>query len=134
MKQVIAILTTLAAVGLGITAKLHRGRRAPDTAVVSTSAAQPERNTTKLSEAEIRDSDIAFYERRAKQDSTSAGDRTQLAMLYMDRARSTGAFSDYQRAEALARRSLSLRSARNGQAFSILAAALLARHDFVDAH
>ena len=83
-----------------------------------------------LSESEIRDRDIAFFERRADEDTASANDRSQLAILYMDRARATGGFSDYQRAEGLARKSLSLRTDHNTQTFGLLAAALLARHDF----
>jgi len=86
-----------------------------------------------LSESEIRDRNIVFYEQRAARDTLGASDRSQLAMLYMDRARSTGAFTDYQRAETVARRSLALRTDHNSQTFSLLAAALLARHDFSDA-
>ena len=89
--------------------------------------------TPTLSESEIRDRDIQFFERRAKEDTASANDRTQLAILYMNRARATGGFSDYERAEQLARRSLALRTAHNGQTFGLLAAALLARHDFAGA-
>ena len=86
-----------------------------------------------VSEANVRDREIAFYERRASEDTASAGDRSQLATLYMARARSTGGFGDYQRAEQLARRSLALRTEHNGSTFSLLAGALLARHDFVQA-
>lgn len=86
-----------------------------------------------LSESEIRDLDIAFYERRAAEDTIGAGDRSQLAALYMDRARATGGFADYQRAERLARRSLALRTEHNSQTFGLLASALLARHDFAQA-
>jgi tetratricopeptide (TPR) repeat protein len=87
----------------------------------------------RLSESEIRERDIAFFERRVKEDTLSATDRSQLAALYMDRARSTGGFADYGRAEQLARRSLTLRTAHNSQTFGLLAAALLARHDFSQA-
>jgi len=86
-----------------------------------------------VSESDIRDRDIAFYERRATEDTASAGDRSQLATLYMARAQATGGFSDYQRAEDLARRSLVLRTEHNGATFSLLAGALLARHDFAGA-
>ena len=86
-----------------------------------------------LSESEIRDRDIAFFERRVKEDTIDATDRSQLAALYMDRARATGGFTDYGRAEQLARRSLALRTAHNSQTFSLLASALLARHDFAQA-
>jgi tetratricopeptide (TPR) repeat protein len=87
----------------------------------------------RMTESEIRDLDISFYERRAAEDSASAGDRAQLAGLYLQRARTSGSFADYERAESVARRSLSLRTAHNGQTFSLLASALLARHDFVGA-
>ena len=86
-----------------------------------------------LSESEIRDRDIVFYERRAAEDTSSALDRSQLATLYMERARSTGAFTDYQRAEKLARWSLAIRTTRNGPTFGLLASALLARHEFKQA-
>ena len=89
--------------------------------------------TPTLPESEIRDRDIQFFERRAKEDTASANDRTLLALLYMNRARATGGFSDYERAEQLARRSLALRTAHNEQTFTLLAAALLARHDFAGA-
>jgi tetratricopeptide (TPR) repeat protein len=88
---------------------------------------------TMLSEGEIRDRDIAFFERRAEEDTISAADRSQLATLYMDRARATGGFADYGRAEQLARRSLALRTEHNSQTFGLLASALLARHDFAQA-
>ena len=86
-----------------------------------------------LSESEIRERDIAFYERRVNEDTLGASDRSQLAALYMDRARATGGFSDYERAERLARRSLALRTEHNSQTFGLLASALLARHDFAQA-
>ena len=87
----------------------------------------------RLSESEIRDLDIAFFEKRAAEDTIGANDRARLAMLYMDRARTSGSFSDYERAEQLARKSLALRTDHNTQTFNLLAAALLARHDFADA-
>src|SRR5437868_9501557 len=86
-----------------------------------------------LSESEIRERDIALFERRIGEDTLSATDRSQLAALYMDRARATGGFTDYERAERLARRSLTLRTEHNSQTFGLLASALLARHDFAEA-
>ena len=106
-------------------------RRTHDSRTASTIAHAPADSF--LPESEIRDRNIVFYEQRAARDTLGASDRSQLAMLYMDRARSTGAFADYQRAETLARRSLALRTDHNSQTFSLLAAALLARHDFSDA-
>ena len=104
---------------------MRTGRRMPSAVVAATAPT--------LSESEIRDRDIAFFEARAKEDTSSANDRTQLATLYMDRARTTGAFTDYERAERLARRSLELRKGHNEPAFGLLASALLARHDFAKA-
>ena len=77
--------------------------------------------------------DIAFYESRAARDPQGAIDRARLATLYVQRARETGDDGDYRRAESLARAALSLRSARNEQAFATLAATLLAQHRFVEA-
>lgn len=87
----------------------------------------------KLTETEIRDRDIAFYERRAGEDTASAGDRAQLAALYLQRARTGGSFADFERAERVARQSLHLRTAHNAQTFALLASALMARHDFIGA-
>src|SRR6266545_3133699 len=56
-----------------------------------------------------------------------------LAALYLQRARETGAFEDYRRAERLARRSLALRVAHNGKTYALLAATLLAQHRFTEA-
>src|SRR6185436_1851554 len=112
----------IATLAIGLTAVRTRAHRSlPSVAIPTTT------------ESEIRDLDIAFYERRAAEDPESAGDRAQLAGLYLQRARTSGGFTDYARAEQVARRSLSLRTAHNGQTFSLLASALLARHDFVGA-
>ena len=86
-----------------------------------------------MPESEIRDRDIAFYEHRAVEDTASASDRALLAGLYLQRARTSGSFADYDRAEQVARRSLALRTAHNEQTFALLASALLARHDFAGA-
>ncbi|MDB4883414.1 MAG: hypothetical protein JWL95_2180 [Gemmatimonadetes bacterium] len=82
---------------------------------------------------DIRTRNIAFYERRIGEDPNGAADRSLLAALYMQRARATGDYTDYARAERLARRSLALRVAHNSQTFSLLASALLARHAFAEA-
>jgi len=80
-----------------------------------------------------RDADIGFYAARVARDSIGAADRARLAALYLQRARETGDFADSRRAEALARRSLALRVAHNGQAYVLLASALLAQHRFTEA-
>jgi tetratricopeptide (TPR) repeat protein len=122
-------LTALTVVGVVVlTAWWFKGHFTPRRMPVSRVAID-----AMLSEGEIRDRDIAFFERRVNEDTIGASDRSQLAALYMDRARATGGFNDYARAERLARRSLALRTAHNSQTFGLLASALLARHDFAQA-
>jgi tetratricopeptide (TPR) repeat protein len=84
-------------------------------------------------EEDRRARDIVFYERRVLEDTASAVDQGVLAGLYMQRARATGDFADFARAERLARSSLARRTSHNGQTFALLASALLARHDFTGA-
>jgi tetratricopeptide (TPR) repeat protein len=84
-------------------------------------------------EARIRDLDIEFYKRRVERDSQSAGDYTQLAGLYLQRARGTADNQDLVRAEQNARHSLQLRTGRNVAAFGVLASSLLAQHRFAEA-
>ncbi len=80
-----------------------------------------------------RDKDIAFYERRAAEDSIGASDRAMLATLYLQRSRQTGNYTDVLRAESLARRSIELRLAHNDYTYATLASALLSEHRFVEA-
>ena len=63
--------------------------------------------------ANIRDLDIAFYTARVSRDPRSARDFTQLAGLYLERARETADNADLARAEQNARHSLALRTGRN---------------------
>jgi tetratricopeptide (TPR) repeat protein len=84
-------------------------------------------------EARIRDLDIEFYRRRVERDPRSAGDYTQLAGLYLQRARGTADNQDLVRAEQNARLSLQLRTGRNAAAFGVLASSLLAQHRFAEA-
>lgn len=85
------------------------------------------------SAAHIRDLDIEFYRARVARDPRSARDFTQLAGLYLQRARETADNEDLGRAEATARRSLALRVGRNDAAFGVLASSLLAQHRFAEA-
>ena len=85
------------------------------------------------SESEIRSLDIEFYERRVAEDSLGASDRSQLATLYLQRARETGSYPDYERAARLARRSLDLRESHNAETYLLLTSALLAKHEFTEA-
>ena len=86
-----------------------------------------------LSESEIRTADIAFYERRVAEDSLSAADRSRMANLYLQRARATGSYIDYDRAASASRSSLRLREGHNQATYVILTSALLAKHEFRDA-
>lgn len=96
-------------------------------------AGSGQRERAPLSESEVRDQDIAFYEARAVRDPEGALDRMQLASLYLQRARERGGEPDLVRAEAAARGSLARRHAHNSSALSVLANVLLAQHRFVEA-
>lgn len=86
-----------------------------------------------MSEVRRRDLNIEFYQKRTRFDTRSARDFTQLAGLYLQRARETADNADLLRAEAAARHSLDLRTGRNGAAFGVLASSLLAQHRFAEA-
>lgn len=88
---------------------------------------------TPLTDAERRDADIVFFQRRVAADPIGAADRARLAALYLQRGRETGDVAAYRRAEQLARRSLALRVAHNAATYGVLTAALLAQHRFNDA-
>lgn len=85
------------------------------------------------SESEIRNRDIEFYQARVARDPRSARDFTQLAALYLQRARETADNGDLVQAEENARRSLALRTGRNSEAFGVLASSLLSQHRFAEA-
>jgi len=86
------------------------------------------------SAARIRDLDIEFYRARTVRDPRSARDFTQLAGLYLQRARETADNADLVRAEETARQSLTLRRGRNDEAVGVLASSLMAQHRFAEAH
>jgi tetratricopeptide (TPR) repeat protein len=80
-----------------------------------------------------RDTQIRVWTTALRQDPASAIALSQLAGLFLQRARETGDDRNYNQAEQYARRSLKLRVNRNGSAFVTLAAALLAQHRFHEA-
>ena len=86
-----------------------------------------------LSETQVRDLDITFYQARIARDPLGARDRAQLAGLYLQRARETGDNQDLIRAEETARGSLANRRARNGKALAVLVNSLLAQHRYPEA-
>jgi tetratricopeptide (TPR) repeat protein len=116
------------AIGLTIIAAIAAAMLPHRPAEVRAAALLPVR-----SEAEIQALDIAFYEHRVHDDPAGAADRGRLAGLYLQRARATGSYGDYARAESTARASIALRDGRNAGAFTALASALLAQHRFADA-
>jgi tetratricopeptide (TPR) repeat protein len=83
--------------------------------------------------ARIRDLDIDFYRARVARDPRSARDFTQLAGLYLQRARETADNEDLVRAEQTARHSLALRRGRNDEAYGVLASSLMGQHRFEEA-
>ena len=73
-----------------------------------------------LEQLRQRDVQIAVWNKALAMDSTSALALGNLAALYTQRARESGEYADYGRAEKLARRSLTSRTQRNGPAFVTL--------------
>jgi tetratricopeptide (TPR) repeat protein len=86
-----------------------------------------------LTEAEVRDRDIAFYQARIERDPLGARDQAQLAGLFLDRARDTGDNTDLVRAEEIARGSLANRRAHNSKALAVLINSLLGQHRYPEA-
>ncbi len=84
-------------------------------------------------EAEVRSSDIEFFEARLAGDPYGAGDRARLASLLLARARAGGRFEDLVAAEQHARESLDLRRGHNRGAALVLANALMGQHRFREA-
>ena len=75
----------------------------------------------------LRRREIAFYERRLREDPQSALDMAQLAALFMEEGRMRADDRPFVQAESLARRSLGERTRRNGQ--RVAGAAPLCRSD-----
>jgi tetratricopeptide (TPR) repeat protein len=102
--------------------------------VAASSERARERSTgVAVSGARIRDLDIDFYRARVTRDPRSARDYTQLAGLYLQRARETADNEDLVRAEQTARHSLTLRRGRNDGAYGVLASSLMGQHRFAEA-
>ena len=88
---------------------------------------------TGLTDDEIRDQDIAFYQARVERDPEGARDRAMLGSLYLLRARETGNLEDLVRAETIARESFQVRSRKNGTALHVLASSLVGQHRYPEA-
>jgi tetratricopeptide (TPR) repeat protein len=87
----------------------------------------------RISEAEVLEMDIVFFQRRVARDTLSARDFAELSRLFLQRARAGGGDGDLRRAEENARHSLRLRESRNAEAFQVLAASLMGQHRFTEA-
>ena len=80
-----------------------------------------------------RDDQLRVWSVALRVDSNSALALAQLAGLNVQKARETGQESYYPIAEAMARRSLALRTHGNAKTFVVLASSLLAQHRFMEA-
>jgi tetratricopeptide (TPR) repeat protein len=80
-----------------------------------------------------RNTQIRVWHQALDADSVSAIALGQLAALHLQRAREAGNWNDYLEAERFARRSVALRTNRNGSAAATLANILLAQHRFTEA-
>jgi tetratricopeptide (TPR) repeat protein len=93
----------------------------------------PETVPDGMAQVALRQQDIALFERRVAEDPWGGSDRARLAYLYLQRARETGDFDDFRRAEAAARASVDARGRRNAGGRLALASSLLAQHRFAEA-
>jgi tetratricopeptide (TPR) repeat protein len=93
----------------------------------------PETVPSGMAQVALRQQDIAFFERRVTEDPYGGSDRARLAYLYLQRARETGDYEDFRRAEAVARASVEARGRRNAGGRLALASSLLAQHRFAEA-
>ncbi|HEX8394190.1 MAG TPA: tetratricopeptide repeat protein [Longimicrobium sp.] len=113
------VLAALAGAGL----RARDGRGAPP----------PVPPSAPMADLALREADIALFQQRAAEDPSSAGDRARLAYLYLQRARETGDYQDFRRAETEARASVQRRSTHNSSGRLALASSLLAQHRFAEA-
>ncbi|HEY3257771.1 MAG TPA: hypothetical protein VGJ64_02875, partial [Gemmatimonadaceae bacterium] len=90
-------------------------------------------SSSAMSEIGQRDTQIRVWKMALAQDPKSAIALGQLAALYLQRARETGEDGNYDQSEQYARRSLALRTNRNGPTYVTLGAALVAQHRFQEA-
>ncbi len=91
------------------------------------------RSVSRETERDAREVQLVVWGQALAADSISALAMGQLAALHMQKARESGVFSEYLEAEALARRSLALRTRRNASTAVTLTNALLAQHRFTEA-
>ena len=117
---------------MGLTA-LFLGAVGATSAVVRTLQTAEASAGPRISEAEVLELDIDFFQARVARDSFSARDFAELSRLFLQRSRTGGGDGDLRRAETHARRSLRLRAGRNQEAFQVLASSLMGQHRFPEA-
>ncbi len=121
----VAAIAATAAHAAGVHQSTARGRR---TAEAVRAVAQLRARESARAEADLR-----FYQARVARDPFGAADRAKLAGLYAQRARETGEYEDYLRAEREARASVAARPERNAAGRVALAGALMSQHRFAEA-
>ncbi len=117
---------------VGLTA-LFLGAVSATFAVVRTLQTAEASAGPRISEAEVLEMDLDFFQARVARDSFSARDFAELSRLFLLRARTGGGDGDLRRAETHARRSLRLRTGRNQESFQVLASSLMGQHRFTEA-
>lgn len=120
----VLLATCVAASALTLARHLRTSRRATSAAEVAQSG---------FSELALRDEQIRVWNQALAADSLSALAMGQLAALHMQRARESGSWDDYLKAESHARKSLGKRTNRNGKTAVTLVSVLLAQHRFTEA-
>lgn len=124
-RRALAFVTPFVVLAVGATAWSVAESDPAPSPVASVSSLEAERQE--------RDAQIAFYTSRAERDPYSGGDRSALALLYLQRSRETGSHDDVVRAERFSRESLRVRDRQNTMTWAVLAASLLEQHRFAEA-
>lgn len=124
---------TIVALATFAGASLWTARRFESREITPSGGPSAAASTAITLEGETRDQQIAWFEKRASEDPYGAGDRSELARLFLQRARETGNYQDVLRAEEAARKSLALREVRNAHTYLFLSASLLEQHRFAEA-
>ncbi|MEP6834866.1 MAG: hypothetical protein ABJB74_15840 [Gemmatimonas sp.] len=117
----------------GVTVGALTYTREKRTSEVAASAAALAVAPSGFSELALRDEQIRVWNQALAADPVSAVAMGQLAALHMQRARESGSYDDYLKAEAYARKSLGTRMNRNGKTAVTLVSVLLAQHRFLEA-
>lgn len=130
-RRVTLIVALVAGAAAASTFTLTRETRtSPDAASASADSVNVGSGFSELGQ---RDEQIEVWSQALTADPVSALVMGQLAGLHMQRAREGGSYDDYLRAESYARKSLAIRTQRNGKTAVTLVSVLLAQHRFAEA-